>query len=149
MSMQPWCSPSPESAARLLASAGVPWWLAGGWAIDLFVGHARRTHADLDIGCFREDVRGVFDAIADWEIHVSASGTLTRVERGAVLPHGAHTLWSRPPSSPCWVLELLIEEAEKDHWVYRRDGRIRRHRADIVAHTTDGLCYVRPEIHRC
>ena len=26
----------------------VPWWIAGGYAIELFVGHAVRPHGDID-----------------------------------------------------------------------------------------------------
>lgn len=69
-----------------------------------------------------------------------------RLERAAVLDPTVHVLWCRPRNSTCWVLEILIEEREKEDWVYRRDRRIRRPSQDIVAYTTAGLCFIRPEI---
>jgi hypothetical protein len=124
----------------------VPWWFAGGWAIDLFVGHTRRGHADLDIGCFREDVIAMLDALADWDVHASGGGRRVPLERGAALDPTFHALWCRPRDSACWVLEILVEERENEDWVYRRDRRIRLPSRDIVAHTTAGLCCLRPEI---
>jgi aminoglycoside-2''-adenylyltransferase len=145
MSMEPWCSPSPEHAARLFAGASVPWWFAGGWAIDLLVGQTRR-HSDLDIGCFREHLGGLLESLPDWDVHASAGGNLLPLERGTVLDPALHTLWCRPPNSPCWVLEILLEEMEEQNWVYRRERRIRWPSRDIVAYTTAGLPYLRPEI---
>src|SRR5690349_16504078 len=31
------------------------WWIAGGWAIDLFLGRVTREHSDLEIGIWRDD----------------------------------------------------------------------------------------------
>ncbi len=146
MSVETWCSPDPERAASLLAGAAAPWWFAGGWAIDLFIGHTRREHGDLDIGCFRGHVIGLLEGLGDWDVKASAGGTLIGLERGTLLDPTFHTLWCRPRNSASWVLEILIEEMEEPDWVYRRERRIRRFSRDIVAHTTAGLCYLRPEI---
>ena len=32
-----------------------PWFVCGGWALDLFIGKQTREHHDLDIGIFRRD----------------------------------------------------------------------------------------------
>ena len=39
----------PETAAHALAGVDVPWAVAAGWAIDLFLGHQRREHDDLEL----------------------------------------------------------------------------------------------------
>ena len=39
----------PEEAARRFAGLDVPWAVAAGWAIDLFVGRERREHEDLEV----------------------------------------------------------------------------------------------------
>jgi len=31
------------------------WWVAGGWAIDLHLGHQSRAHQDIDIAVLRRD----------------------------------------------------------------------------------------------
>ncbi|MFI6709860.1 nucleotidyltransferase domain-containing protein [Nonomuraea sp. NPDC050478] len=41
--------------AALLATAPLPWWIGGGHAIEPAVGHAYRTHGDVDLGLLRRD----------------------------------------------------------------------------------------------
>src|SRR5439155_19088760 len=43
----PW---RPEEVARRLARVQAHWYIAPGWAIDLFLGAERREHGDLEIG---------------------------------------------------------------------------------------------------
>jgi len=45
----------PEDAPKVFAHVSVPWWVAGGWALDLFAGRVLRPHEDLDVAVFRED----------------------------------------------------------------------------------------------
>lgn len=33
-----------------------PWFIAGGWVIDIALGRVTREHGDIDICIFREDV---------------------------------------------------------------------------------------------
>ena len=55
----PW---RPEEVAALLVGVAVPWYVAAGWAIDLFLGEERREHEDLEIAVprvrFPEMARG-------------------------------------------------------------------------------------------
>jgi hypothetical protein len=141
-----WCSPKPEDAFALLARATVPWWFAGGWAIDLFLKGATRSHTDLDVGCFRPDLGAMLRQLPGWDIRVAADGRLTPLGAGASLAPTAHGLWCRPAESPCWVLEILVEDREGSDWVFRRDRRIRRAATEIFARTSSGLRYLRPEI---
>ena len=141
-----WCSPKPEDAFALLARATVPWWFAGGWAIDLFLNAPTRSHADLDVGCFRSDLRAMLQQLPGWDIRVATDGQLTPFGPGSSLAATAHGLWCRPAGSPCWLLEILVEDREGSDWVFRRDRRIRRAATEVVARSGSGLCYLRPEI---
>jgi hypothetical protein len=38
-----------------LSSVDAPWWVTGGWALDVFLWSTARAHADLDIGVLRRD----------------------------------------------------------------------------------------------
>jgi hypothetical protein len=130
----------------MLTHVGVPWWFAGGWAIDLFLGRTHRTHDDLDVGCFRQDAAHIIRFLTGWEIRGPVDGALVPIDRSVTLHATIHNLWCRPPSSACWVLELLLEDADGPEWIYRRDHRIRRAAADIVAQSAAGFRYMRPEI---
>jgi lincosamide nucleotidyltransferase A/C/D/E len=47
----------------LLDSAGVPWWLAGGWGVDALVGQQTRRHKDLDLVVAYDHVHAALDAL--------------------------------------------------------------------------------------
>jgi hypothetical protein len=44
-----WQAFEPGEMTGMLADFGLPWWIAGGCAIDLFVGRTTREHDDLDV----------------------------------------------------------------------------------------------------
>lgn len=54
-----WAPLSPAEVSDLLRDLSVPWWVAGGWAIDLIVGKQTRPHADIDVQFLRADQRAV------------------------------------------------------------------------------------------
>lgn len=54
----PWDQPPPDEAARLFAPLRVPWWIAGGHAVEFAVGHAFRDHGDIDALLLRPERRG-------------------------------------------------------------------------------------------
>ena len=78
-----WKPLRPEQVRPRLAAVGVPWWIAGGWALDLHLGRQTRPHADLDVGLLRADQQAVFEALADWELFVACDGTLRPLVPGA------------------------------------------------------------------
>ena len=49
-----WDAWRPDHVAALLAGVQAPWYVAAGWAIDLFLGEERREHEDLEIAVPRE-----------------------------------------------------------------------------------------------
>jgi len=44
-----------HAVASLLSGLTVPWWITGGWAIDLAVGHVTRDHADVNVMLLERD----------------------------------------------------------------------------------------------
>jgi hypothetical protein len=44
-----WRALEPAIARHIMNVVDAPWWIAGGWAIDLFVGTRTRAHKDLDL----------------------------------------------------------------------------------------------------
>src|SRR5215212_9966399 len=50
------CVPyNPYDILALLGSAPFPWWIAGGWSLDLFLGKQTRDHFDIDVAISRND----------------------------------------------------------------------------------------------
>lgn len=127
-----WDPLSPAEVASEFSGLPCRWWLAGGWAIDLHLGHQSRVHADIDVLILRADQSAVQAHLAGWDLHATdPPGTLRQWARGEILGPRVHDVWCRRSASSPWSLQLMIDDTEDDHWVYRRDTRIRRPVADL------------------
>ena len=126
-SLGTWKPLTPAEVARELRGMPGPWWIAGGWAIELHLGQQSPPHDDVDVAVLRSDQLAVQQHFATWELRAAdPPGTLRPWREGEVLPVQVHDIWCRrSPSSP-WCLQLMIEDSEDDEWIYRRDARIRR-----------------------
>jgi hypothetical protein len=124
----------------------VPWWFAGGWALDLYAGAQSRPHHDLDVGVLRRDVPAVIAALSNWEFFEAKSGVLTRLGEGAIPRNDVNCLWCRQKGTAAWTLEFLMDESLGDSWVFRRQPAIRRPLSTIIQRSPDGLPYLAAEI---
>ena len=140
-----WEPLSPPRVRELLAGYDRPWWIAGGWALDLFVGRETRAHEDVEIAVYRPDVEALRARLREWEIVIASGGDLLPWDRGP-LPTEAHTLWLRERGREAWQLEVLVEERDERRWRYRRHALIGLDARDLGRLTPDGLPYLRPEI---
>jgi hypothetical protein len=58
------------------------WFIAGGWAIDLFLGKETRRHEDIEIALFRRDQAALQDYLAGWLLQKVGNGALAVWKRG-------------------------------------------------------------------
>ena len=142
----PWRPLRPLDAANLFAAIDVRWWIAGGWALEIFRGRVGRPHTDLDVGVLRRDISTVLDHFSGWKLFEAKGGHLTRLAAGAVPRADVHSLWGRPAADDRWAIELMLDEADGDMWVYRRDPRIQHPLAAAIRKSADGFYYLAPEL---
>ncbi|MGW1223897.1 nucleotidyltransferase domain-containing protein [Streptomyces sp. NPDC001515] len=143
----PW-EPMPlDEAVRLLAPLREPWWIAGGYAIELAVGRAFRAHADLDVLLLRRDQLAVQRILpgAEWWA-ADPPGTLRPWPPGEILPAGVHDIWCRPGPDAPWRVQFMLDDVADGDWVYRRDPRIRLPLDRIGRVTGDGVPHLAPEV---
>lgn len=142
-----WRLLSVKQVANLFDDAPFRWWVAGGWAIDLFLRRTTRPHTDIEIAVLRRDQLALGRWLWDWELwYVPGPGIgLGRWRDANALPPEAHELWCRRESADPWSLEVLFEEATDDQWRYRRDPEVTRPLGDFGIEV-DGVPVVRPEI---
>ena len=141
-----WEPLTPEQVAQLLRGIDIPWWIAGGWALDLFLGRQTRAHNDIEICVYRGDVERLRKHLRAWEMSIADAGSLTPLGEKEPLPKEAHELWYRERGHETWQLEVLLEERVGDRWTYRRDPRIGAHAKDIGRFTNEGVPFIRPDI---
>jgi hypothetical protein len=146
--LTPWRAWSPRRAADVLTAA-VPaarWAVAGGWAIDLHVGHPTRDHDDLEISVLAADVPAVLAAFAEpgWQWAVPSDGRLHRHDPASTAATHQNWLWS--PVKQAFVLDVFRESHDGDTWICRRDPAIRRPWREVVRTSADGVPYLSPEV---
>jgi len=134
-----------EVAARFAAFPG-PWWIAGGWAIDLFVGRQTRPHEDVDIVVLRRDQRALHDMFPGWKLFAAdPPGTMRPWPADEFLPPSIIDIWGRQSLDNPWALQVMLQEDDGDRWRFRRDGRIGGLIANL-GEERDGIPILAPEV---
>ena len=132
-----------------LAGVQAPWYVAAGWAIDLFLGEERREHEDLEIAVPRVGSRRSPRAVGIRALRPQRSDrSRTRLAlcQAPTALVGHHQTWVREPESGRWRLDVFREPSDGDVWIYRRDERIRLPYPDVIARTDGGIPFARPEV---
>ncbi|HEU5344654.1 MAG TPA: aminoglycoside adenylyltransferase [Ktedonobacterales bacterium] len=146
---QPW---QPREVADFFASLPAPWWIAGGWAIDLFLGRQTRAHEDVDILILRRDQLAVRSLLGTWDVEAALppprdeSWPFRPWRQDEMLDEAIHDIWCRPAATQPWTLQLMVADTLDDQWLFRRLPAIRRSVAAIGNSTSDGIPYLVPEI---
>ena len=141
-----WRRSAPRDAIRWLRDAKTQWWIAGGWALDLYLGRDTRAHADVDVGCFRADLAEMRATLDGWAVYAAHERSLERLGPAEAPGEEVHSLWCRPETASEWWLELMLDERDGREWVYRRHADIRLPIRDLLLQTADGIPYLRPEV---
>lgn len=140
---------SPNQVLELFNGYPEKWWIAGGWAIDLFLGEQTREHEDVDIAILRKDEAVFRHRLNDWEIWPGFGNDKLEsrpIESGEKLSNDREVLWCRPSSESEWAFEMLLNKSDGDSWVFKRNEYVRVLVDDIGFVSKEGLPYLRPEI---
>jgi hypothetical protein len=135
----------PSEVAHHLTGIATPWYVAAGWALDLFRGRQTREHGDIEIAIpaarfpeVRNRFLGyVFDAVNSGHIWENATPEVLAA---------THQTWLRDPATDNYLLDVFREPHDGDTWICRRDETIRLPYSDIIHHTQDGIPYLAPEL---
>jgi len=118
---------------QLFRDAPFAWGLAGGYAIEQFLGTSIRPHADIDIVVFRDDQRHLYDWLSGWRLFAAdPPGTLRVWNAAEWLAFGIHDIWAHQLDAKAWQLQIMLQEADGDEWFSRRQPMIRGPRQDLL-----------------
>ncbi|MFD4117466.1 nucleotidyltransferase domain-containing protein [Streptomyces niveus] len=140
--------PAPlAEVVRLFSGLRCPWWIAGGHAIELAVGHAFRPHGDIDVLLLRRDQLAAQQALAGWEWWAAdPPGTLRPWAAGELLPAAVHDIWCRPGPGTPWRIQVMLDESHDGEWASRHDARVRRPVHELGVVSAEGVPYLSPEV---
>ncbi|BCP53072.1 hypothetical protein K32_16890 [Kaistia sp. 32K] len=139
-----WTAWHPAELGQRLRGIGRPWHVVGGWALDLWHGRETREHEDLEFAVLRDDLDAFRHALAGMQFFTAGSGIVAPLPDGADPAPEIFQIWCLDPLERRWRVDMMIEPGTPDEWVYRRDPRLVRRRAEMIATTADGLPYLKP-----
>lgn len=127
-----------------------PWCVCGGWSIDLFLGHETREHGDVEILVYRRDQAVLWQHFKDWPLvkiypipNEEPEITPWLKDEWVALP--AHQLRSSPHADMP-EFDLMLNEGDDEHWIYRRNADIKRARSEAELRNSEGIPYLAPEV---
>ncbi len=141
-----WNPMTPRQVADLLNGLSIPWWVAGGWALDLFIGRETRRHDDTDVEILKRDQLKLEGCLEGWDLHSAARGVLGPWSPGEWLGKDINSVWCRRSPGEDWALQVMLADAQGGAWVYRRSPDITRPLQDVGLVTPDGIPYLAPEV---
>jgi hypothetical protein len=142
-----WEDFDPSRLSNLMHSFHAPWWVAGGRALDLWMGRQTRAHQDVDVAVLRADQKQLHEAFGEWELYYATTDhRLLPYRSDRWLEEPLHGVWVRPTSDAPWLCEFLLNEHEDQQWVYRRDPAVRRPLAEVGVLALSGVPILVPEI---
>jgi hypothetical protein len=122
-----------------------PYWVAGGWALDLYAGRVRRAHEDVDLLVLARDLELVSTTFTRPRpvLQYAESGEQREWAEGEELVPGPHALVFHDQPA----VQILLGASDGDEWVYHRGrGTIRKNLAEITLRSAGGIPYLAPEI---
>jgi hypothetical protein len=140
----------PNDIQTLLSDAPFLWWIAGGWALDLFMCEQTRPHFDVDVAIARRDQGVAQKHLSQWDfqyaLRIDEKVVLRPWESGQILGREVHGVWGRQTTDAPWRFEFALHEIEEEVWTFRYFGTVQHPLQHIGARTSEGICYLKPEI---
>jgi hypothetical protein len=148
---EPW---SPWEVQARLRGVSAPWYVAAGWALDLFRGEQTREHADIEIGlpASAEAFGQVRAALASCVFEAAGSGLLWPADGPALAV--THQTWVSEDGPP-WAdgrpervyrLDVFREPHRDGRWVCRHDETIALPYDEIIRGDTRGVPFLAPPL---
>jgi hypothetical protein len=141
-----WQPLSLTHVVQLFARAPFMWGIAGGYAVEQFLGAPIREHSDTDIIVYRDEQLQVQSWLPHWQLYASdPPGTHRPWGAGEYLPYGIQDIWGHRSHVEAWELQIMVTEVDGDRWYMRGNPQIQGRRDDLVVRYNDVPC-IRVEV---
>jgi hypothetical protein len=136
----------PQKIAALMQNFQSDWFIAGGWAIDLYLGEISRLHDDIEIAVFRRNQTDLQKYLSDWVLQKVENSALSVWNRNEFLKLPVHEIHCYHETYEPQSFEVLLNERDDDKWIYRRNERVTKSLTDIYLTTDSDIKFLRSEI---
>jgi GrpB-like predicted nucleotidyltransferase (UPF0157 family) len=128
-----------EFVAKELNDVTVPWCVASGWGLDLFLNKPTRYHADLDVCIWRGDQQPFLKHLQTrgWDLHVPVEGKYRPWQEGEFLELPLVQVHARRDDMPFELLDILLAEHDNVNWLYRREPKVTMPKDKVMMEARD------------
>lgn len=134
-----------EAVAQELKDFPCPWYISSGWALDLFLGRARRVHHDVDVIIAHGDqlVLQEYMRARDWKFVTPFEKRLEPWPRHMRIEAPRHQVHAHRGDE---FIDFLLTDITNGVWRYRREPSIVQtiERSTLV--TESGIPFLAPEL---
>jgi aminoglycoside-2''-adenylyltransferase len=135
-----------QRVAEIMAGFPASWFVAGGWAIDLYLGRITRHHKDVEIAMFRRDQGALHAHFPDWRLRKVVGRTRSTWQVTEWLGPPVHQLEVRRTATARIAFEVLFNERHGHRWVFRRNPAITRPVVKVVLRSRAAVPFLAPEV---
>ncbi|MDQ4121353.1 MAG: hypothetical protein M3209_07895 [Acidobacteriota bacterium] len=136
----------PLKVAALMSDFKPDWFVAGGWAIDLFLGKETRPHEDIEIAVFRRDQLELQNYLRDWHLQKVENRAFSDWEKGDFLKLPVFEIHCFNEDYDLLQFEVLLNETSGKDWVFRRNETITKPLSKLHLESEHGIKFLRPEV---
>src|SRR3954470_24887686 len=104
-----WEAWRPQELSQRLRGLDVPWRVSAGWAIDLFLGGARREHEDLELAVPADRFEEVAAALSELDFYVVSRGVAAPVAEARRSMATIHQTWGLDRRANRWRVDVFRE----------------------------------------
>jgi len=139
-----------RSVAEIMRGFPHPWFVSGGWAIDLFLQHVTRDHSDIEIGIYRRDQQAIHQHLPGWTlekvVQIPDGGNWVPWEESEQLNLPVHQVRAKRLQPEPLEFEFFLNECNETHWMSRRHPELIRPMDEIMMMSFLGIPILAPEI---
>ncbi|HLI67644.1 MAG TPA: hypothetical protein VKU90_14870 [Caulobacteraceae bacterium] len=139
---------TPDEAAAALAGVSAPWAVAGGWALDLWLGEQTRSHGDLEIAVpavFFPELQARLENLG-LALYDNDDGQVIARAPGDAPRSGTRQTWVADPAASAWRMDIFRDPGDARTWIYYRTGELSAPRPWATGRTAAGISYLAPAI---
>ena len=141
-------------AAGTLALLHIPFFICGGWAIDLYLGRMTREHRDVDVLILRRHQSRLHESLDGWTMKkivphpegLANRGTLADWRPGERLELPVHQINLYRRGETELAFQVMLAESNDGEWIFRRNPDVRMPISRMGFYPLWGLPYLAPEI---
>ena len=141
-----WEPLSIDELNQLLNGLACNWYLAGGYAIEQFIGQSIRKHGDIDVLIERKDQHLIQDFMSAWQLFWATNPGLRLWEQDEFLGEDIQDIWCRRDAHSAWQLQLMLFDEKDGSWIFKRNPSIKLPLNQIYHTSESGMKYLKPEI---